>query len=105
MNIHIDRRRIAELRETLERRKSKLNEATERLSLGQQDLQDSDSVLERSVHTHQRLFHKLNRRKKELIADLFSIYPIEQVRFRGVKGLGRSVWGLGEVSFFCWLIM
>ncbi|CDH57105.1 uv radiation resistance protein [Lichtheimia corymbifera JMRC:FSU:9682] len=76
--IRRDRRRIAELRETLERRKSKLNEATERLRLGQQDLQDSEEVLERSVQTHQRLFHKLNRRKKELIADLFSIYPIEQ---------------------------
>lgn len=76
-----------------------MDEATERLRLGQQDLQDSEEVLERSVQTHQRLFHKLNRRKKELIADLFSIYPIEQVRFRGVKGLWGSVCG-GKRSLF-----
>ncbi|KAI8143943.1 UV radiation resistance protein and autophagy-related subunit 14-domain-containing protein [Fennellomyces sp. T-0311] len=75
------RQRIAEKRQLLEKRQAELARSFDRLESEKEDLKDNEKLLERSVQTHERLFHQLNRHKKELVADLFSIYPIEQKSF------------------------
>ena len=75
----LGRQRIIEKRQLLEKRKAELAKSLERLDAEKDDLKDNEKLLERSEQTHERLFHQLNRHKKELVADLFSIYPIEQV--------------------------
>ncbi|KAI9323667.1 UV radiation resistance protein and autophagy-related subunit 14-domain-containing protein [Dichotomocladium elegans] len=77
-SVRKDQKRIDELRQNIKERKAAIEDAHRRLRIGKEDLQNNEMALERSVQTHQRLYHKLTRRKKELIADLFSIYPIEQ---------------------------
>ncbi|KAI9496505.1 UV radiation resistance protein and autophagy-related subunit 14-domain-containing protein [Zychaea mexicana] len=78
IGIRKGRQRIAHLRDLLAKRKSELSKSHECLEAEKEDLADNEQLLERSIQTHERLFHQLNRRKKELVADLFSIYPIEQ---------------------------
>jgi hypothetical protein len=46
-------------------------------------LENNNTQLEKNIQMHNDTFNKLNERRKELIADLFSIYPIEQVRKSG----------------------
>ena len=70
------------MRQLIAKRKSELEKSHQRLNTEKEDLRDNEQLLERSIQTHEKLFHQLNRRKKELVADLFSIYPIEQVRKR-----------------------
>ncbi|KAI9278965.1 UV radiation resistance protein and autophagy-related subunit 14-domain-containing protein [Phascolomyces articulosus] len=77
-SIRIGRQRIVEMKKLLEKRKSELDKSHQRLETEKEDLKDNEQLLERSIHTHEQIFHQLNRRKKELVADLFSIYPIEQ---------------------------
>lgn len=67
-------------RQAIQKRKMELADSLERCELGTADLEDNEEILEKNIKMRQTIFHKLNRRKKELIADLFSIYPIEQVR-------------------------
>lgn len=86
-----ERQRIAELKKALNERERLLKQSFERLQTGMEDLKESESLLDRNVHMHQKLFHQLNRVKKELIADLFSIYPIEQVSLQrtNIRLVGR----------------
>lgn len=67
-------------RQAIQKRQMELTYSLARCELGTDDLQDNEEILEKNIKMRQTIFHKLNRRKKELIADLFSIYPIEQVR-------------------------
>ena len=72
--------RIKRKTQAIEDRRMDLLEALHRHDVGVDDLQENETVLEKNINMRQAMFHTLNRRKKELIADLFSIYPIEQVR-------------------------
>jgi hypothetical protein len=69
-------------RQLLENRKIDIATSLGRCESGIQDLQENETVLEKNIKMRQTTHHTLNRRKKELIADLFSIYPIEQVSFK-----------------------
>ncbi|ORZ02795.1 UV radiation resistance protein and autophagy-related subunit 14-domain-containing protein [Syncephalastrum racemosum] len=82
--IRKERQRIAELRARLHVRRETLAQGRARLKDSLDDLQENESLLENNARMHQKLFQKLNRRKKELIADLFFIYPIEQFCIRGI---------------------
>lgn len=73
-------------RQAIQKRKMELMDSLERCELGTVDLQDNEEILEKNIKMRQTIFHKLNRRKKELIADLFSIYPIEQVKKKNFFG-------------------
>lgn len=72
--------KIKRKKQEIEDRRMDVLEALHRHDVGVDDLQENERVLEKNIHMRQTMFHTLNRRKKELIADLFSIYPIEQVR-------------------------
>ncbi|CAO3611379.1 unnamed protein product [Mucor hiemalis] len=72
------REQIMARKKTLEDRKMDLAESLDRYLAGTDDLKENEEVLEKNIKMRQTIFHTLNRRKKELIADLFSIYPIEQ---------------------------
>lgn len=72
--------KIKRKKQEIENRKMDLLDAFHRHDVGIDDLQENEIVLEKNIKMRQTMFHTLNRRKKELIADLFSIYPIEQVR-------------------------
>lgn len=74
----------------IENRKMDLTESLYRCVTGTEDLQENEAVLEKNIKMRQTMFHTLNRRKKELIADLFSIYPIEQVRKKSVLFMKES---------------
>lgn len=74
----------------IENRKMDLTESLYRCVTGTEDLQENEAVLEKNIKMRQTMFHTLNRRKKELIADLFSIYPIEQVRKKSVLFVKES---------------
>ncbi|GAA5794773.1 hypothetical protein HPULCUR_000119 [Helicostylum pulchrum] len=65
-------------KQKIQERKSQINESIDRCCTNIEDLKESEHVLEKNIKMRQTIFHTLNRRKKELIADLFSIYPIEQ---------------------------
>ncbi|KAI7855235.1 UV radiation resistance protein and autophagy-related subunit 14-domain-containing protein [Circinella umbellata] len=78
------RQRISEMQKLIAKRKSELEKSHQRLNAEKEDLKDNEQLLERSIQTHEKLFHQINRRKKELVADLFSIYPIEQKSFDDV---------------------
>ncbi|CAO3579602.1 unnamed protein product [Absidia cylindrospora] len=73
-----DRIKVDNLRKTLDSRKLELKKSQERFQNGKTDLENNDTQLEKNIQMHNDTFTKLNQRKKELIADLFSIYPIEQ---------------------------
>lgn len=92
----VERQKITELRRDISARKLALKQSKERLKAGMEELEENQAVLERNMQMHQRLFYELNRRKKELIADLFSIYPIEQVSFENPPTTpaagGKSFW-------------
>lgn len=72
--------RIKRKKQEIEDRRMDLLDSFHRHDVGVDDLQENEAVLEKNIKMRQTMFHTLNRRKKELIADLFSIYPIEQVR-------------------------
>lgn len=72
--------RIKRKTQEIEDRRMDLLDSLHRHDVGVDDLQENEIVLEKNIKMRQAMFHTLNRRKKELIADLFSIYPIEQVR-------------------------
>ncbi|RUS20798.1 UV radiation resistance protein and autophagy-related subunit 14-domain-containing protein [Endogone sp. FLAS-F59071] len=74
-----DRRRIDRLREAIRNRRSALEEAGSRHREGEEYLDESQLTLTRNRELHARTTASLNTRRKELLADLFSIYPIEQV--------------------------
>ena len=63
----------------LEKRRIALGDCNDRCLSNSEDLQENQIVLEKNISMRQNMHHTLSRRKKELIADLFSIYPIEQV--------------------------
>ncbi|KAI9485278.1 MAG: hypothetical protein EXX96DRAFT_544592 [Benjaminiella poitrasii] len=67
-----------EKKKEIEKRRMEIETSSSRCVSGTEDLQENESVLEKNVKMRQNMFRSLNRRKKELIADLFSIYPIEQ---------------------------
>jgi hypothetical protein len=71
---------LSSQKEQLENRRMDFLDASNRYTTEIDDLQENETVLEKNIKMRQHIFHTLNRRKKELIADLFSIYPIEQVR-------------------------
>ncbi|KAG0167091.1 hypothetical protein DFQ28_006678 [Apophysomyces sp. BC1034] len=66
------------MRGAIESRRTELNDSEERFEAGVVYLEDNEMLLEKNTEMHQQIFHKLDRCKKEIIADLFSIYPIEQ---------------------------
>ncbi|KAL9556577.1 hypothetical protein MBANPS3_001805 [Mucor bainieri] len=70
--------RIKRKKQAMENRRMDLMDALQRHDVGVDDLQENETVLDKNIRMRQTMFHTLNRRKKELIADLFSIYPIEQ---------------------------
>ncbi|EPB81539.1 hypothetical protein HMPREF1544_11593 [Mucor circinelloides 1006PhL] len=70
--------RIKRKKQEIEDRRMDLLDSFHRHDVGVDDLQENEAVLEKNIKMRQTMFHTLNRRKKELIADLFSIYPIEQ---------------------------
>lgn len=74
-----DRRRIDRLREAIRNRRLALEEAGSRHREGEEYLDESQLTLTRNRELHARTTASLNTRRKELLADLFSIYPIEQV--------------------------
>lgn len=82
--------KLKQKRELIENRKMDLTESLDRCMTGTEDLQENEAVLEKNIKMRQTMFHTLNRRKKELIADLFSIYPIEQVRKKSVLFMKES---------------
>ncbi|KAI9308509.1 UV radiation resistance protein and autophagy-related subunit 14-domain-containing protein [Cunninghamella echinulata] len=97
-NIKIGNRKIEDFKNTLERRRLELKRSQERFHREKEDLESNEVQLENNVKMHHDIFTKLNQRKKELIADLFSIYPIEQFRIRSIY-LPNSVYtGCNEES-------
>jgi hypothetical protein len=74
------RARLADMKRQLGERIENLKESNERSVVGSDDLEENQSILEKNIKMRQQIFNTLNKRKKELIADLFSIYPIEQVK-------------------------
>ncbi|RCH91479.1 hypothetical protein CU098_009428, partial [Rhizopus stolonifer] len=76
--LQIKREMLKTRQQLLENRTIDLAEAKIRCQSNMDDLQENEHVLEKNIKMRQTTFHSLNRRKKELIADLFSIYPIEQ---------------------------
>ncbi|KAI8076756.1 UV radiation resistance protein and autophagy-related subunit 14-domain-containing protein [Halteromyces radiatus] len=103
--VDYDRKQVNDLRQSLDKRKLELKRSQERFQHGKDDLENNDTQLEKNIKMHNDTFTKLTERKKELIADLFSIYPIEQsfddftqFRIRGVY-LPNSVYtGCNEES-------
>lgn len=73
---------LREKRQLLENRKIDIATSLGRCESGIENLHENETVLEKNIKMRQTTLHTLNRRKKELIADLFSIYPIEQVSFK-----------------------
>ncbi|RUP24490.1 UV radiation resistance protein and autophagy-related subunit 14-domain-containing protein [Jimgerdemannia flammicorona] len=74
-----DRRRIDRHRETIRNRRLALEEASSRHRQGEEYLDENQQTLTRNRELHARTTASLNTRRKELLADMFSIYPIEQV--------------------------
>ncbi|KAI8641227.1 UV radiation resistance protein and autophagy-related subunit 14-domain-containing protein [Parasitella parasitica] len=72
------RESIKQKKREIDARKTDLLDSVQRHDEGLNDLQENELVLEKNIKMRQNMFHTLSRRKKELIADLFSIYPIEQ---------------------------
>ncbi|CEP13861.1 hypothetical protein [Parasitella parasitica] len=74
----LKRDRIKQKKKEIDARRMDLSASFQRHDVGLNDLQENEFVLEKNIKMRQSMFHTLNRRRKELIADLFSIYPIEQ---------------------------
>ncbi|CAO3614190.1 unnamed protein product [Cunninghamella blakesleeana] len=70
--------KIEEFKKRLEKRKLELKRSQERFYREKNDLESNEEQLEKNIKMHHDILTKLNQRKKELIADLFAIYPIEQ---------------------------
>ncbi|ORE22420.1 hypothetical protein BCV71DRAFT_241075 [Rhizopus microsporus] len=90
-------KRMNSLRERIDHRKHELDESMIRCRSGLENLEDNDLILENNIKMRHAMFHALNKRRKELIADLFNIYPIEQFYIRGV-GLPNTNHGRNDES-------
>jgi hypothetical protein len=60
-------------------RKHALQNAKESLHIGEEYLEEGERNLERNREMHKKTLIGLTTRRKELIADMFSIYPLDQV--------------------------
>jgi hypothetical protein len=67
------------LRQNIRDREQALNKAKESLRIGEEYLDEGERNLERNKEMHKKTVEGLTTRRKELIADMFSIYPIDQV--------------------------
>jgi hypothetical protein len=65
-------------KERIESIKKQLKQSMIRCKSGFENIQENGVILENNIKMRHTMFQALNRRRKELIADLFYIYPIEQ---------------------------
>ncbi|KAF0362031.1 uv radiation resistance protein [Gigaspora margarita] len=75
-----DRQRINSLRENIRLRRIALEDARSRYQTGNEYLEESHKILGRAREALFVTTSKLCARQKELVADLLTIYPIEQVQ-------------------------
>ncbi|KAI8975001.1 hypothetical protein BDB01DRAFT_765540 [Pilobolus umbonatus] len=75
----VQKEKISKMKEQINLQQEILRNCDHRRSSRTADLDENEKVLDNNVKMRQAVYETLNRRKKELIADLFSIYPIEQV--------------------------
>ncbi|CAG8480071.1 3419_t:CDS:10 [Acaulospora morrowiae] len=80
-----DRQRINSLRENILSRRAALEDAKNRFHADSKSLEESQKILERDrVDVHSEALYvttsNLYARRKELVADLLTIYPIEQIQ-------------------------
>ncbi|KAG1049484.1 hypothetical protein G6F43_008193 [Rhizopus delemar] len=70
--------RAKDTKERIESIKKQLKQSMIRCKSGFENIQENGVILENNIKMRHTMFQALNRRRKELIADLFCIYPIEQ---------------------------
>ncbi|ORX60724.1 hypothetical protein DM01DRAFT_1332846 [Hesseltinella vesiculosa] len=70
--------KVHQLRKRLQSRRCEINATRQRFSQEQKDLDNNERLLSKNTRMYHDTQVDLNLRQKELIADLFSIYPIEQ---------------------------
>jgi hypothetical protein len=71
--------RIETLHNEIKGRKEALQAAKENRKTREEYLEESERNLERNKEMHKKTMAGLSSRRKELIADMFSIFPIDQV--------------------------
>lgn len=67
------------MRKQIQAREQALGNAKQSLDTGREYLEEGERNLERNKDMHKKTVAGLTTRRKELIADMFSIYPIDQV--------------------------
>lgn len=72
--------RAKDTKERIESIKKQLKQSMIRCKSGFENIQENGVILANNIKMRHTMFQALNRRRKELIADLFCIYPIEQVK-------------------------
>lgn len=77
--IWIVKSKIESIRKQIQEREQALGNARESLDTGREYLEEGERNLERNKDMHKKTVAGLTTRRKELIADMFSIYPIDQV--------------------------
>ncbi|KAI8575576.1 hypothetical protein K450DRAFT_261018 [Umbelopsis ramanniana AG] len=70
--------KIESIRRQIQEREQALGNARESLNTGREYLEEGERNLERNKDMHKKTVAGLTTRRKELIADMFSIYPIDQ---------------------------
>ncbi|CAO3668414.1 unnamed protein product [Umbelopsis ramanniana] len=70
--------KIESIRKQIQEREQALGNARESLDTGREYLEEGERNLERNKDMHKKTVAGLTTRRKELIADMFSIYPIDQ---------------------------
>ncbi|KAI8059620.1 UV radiation resistance protein and autophagy-related subunit 14-domain-containing protein [Gongronella butleri] len=70
--------KLFQLRQRLADRRDALAQSRARFQQEQLDLESNEAQLDKNIRMHYDTQVQLTQRRKELIADLFSIYPIEQ---------------------------
>ncbi|KAH8547948.1 hypothetical protein BGW37DRAFT_508512 [Umbelopsis sp. PMI_123] len=70
--------KIELIRKHIQEREKELGNAKESLDTGREYLEEGERNLERNKEMHKKTLAGLTTRRKELIADMFSIYPIDQ---------------------------